>query len=204
LKNAVGFSVAAVIADCEAQGLQFAFEAGIPVRVVPLIESAGQSRAVGRKEQQQRIAAEISVYRPDFVVLAGFMQILQPFFIAEFRHKIINIHPSLLPELPGLNTHERVVALLKSGALQSCSHGCTVHVVDEGVDSGQIIARAKLMASANDDAAVLAARVLELEHRLYPWVLTQLSCAAIKLHPFSCTDECYERARERGFELANN
>jgi phosphoribosylglycinamide formyltransferase-1 len=201
LENASHYSVAAVIADRDAPGLRYAREANIDCRTIPAEEIPGQTRLQRRVAQQAKIVTEIATCNPDFIVLAGFMQILLPFFISEFRQRILNIHPSLLPEFPGLNTHERVIALSQSKALREYPHGCTVHLVDEGVDTGQIIAQSRLMARADETVEALAARVLHLEHKLYPWVLTQLSRAEMTLSPLAFTALAEQRACECGFEL---
>jgi phosphoribosylglycinamide formyltransferase-1 len=96
------------------------------------------------------------------VALAGFMRILTPAFIARYRDRLLNIHPSLLPAFPGLHTHERALA---AGVKV---HGCTVHFVTPELDHGPIVAQAAVPVRAGDDAATLAARVLRQEHVIYP------------------------------------
>ena len=98
----------------------------------------------------------------DFVALAGYMRILTPFFVRAWSGRMINIHPSLLPLFPGLDTHR---AALAAGVKL---HGCSVHWVIEGVDEGPLIGQAAVPVLADDDEASLAARVLAAEHRLYP------------------------------------
>lgn len=104
----------------------------------------------------------ISSYRPDLIVLAGFMRILTQSFIERFHERIMNIHPSLLPAFPGVDTHRRA---LEAGVRL---HGCTVHFVTPAVDSGPIIIQAAVPVLPGDDEARLAARVLEQEHKAYP------------------------------------
>jgi phosphoribosylglycinamide formyltransferase-1 len=108
------------------------------------------------------LADEIERHRPDLVVLAGYMRILSPAFIARFEGRLLNIHPSLLPMFPGLHTHERALA---EGVKV---HGCTVHFVTADLDHGPIVIQAAVPVRSDDTAATLAARVLAQEHRIYP------------------------------------
>jgi phosphoribosylglycinamide formyltransferase-1 len=101
-------------------------------------------------------------YTPDWVLLAGFMRILSAPFIRQYRGRLLNIHPSLLPKFPGLNTHQRA---LDAGDKEA---GASVHFVSEAVDGGPVILQARVPIAPGDDAAALAARVLQVEHRLYP------------------------------------
>ena len=114
---------------------------------------------------QEQIAATLFDLSPDLIVLAGFMQILKPWFVEKFKGRLLNIHPSLLPAYPGLHTHERVLSAGET------LHGATVHLVDSGVDTGPIIAQVPVPVLSNDTAESLAARVLSEEHRLLPWVV---------------------------------
>ncbi len=108
------------------------------------------------------LAEEIERHAPDLVVLAGFMRVLGDDFVRRFQGRLINIHPSLLPSFPGLDTHGRALA---AGVKV---HGCTVHFVTPTLDNGPIIIQAAVPVFASDDEARLAARVLEQEHRIYP------------------------------------
>ena len=103
----------------------------------------------------------------EIVALAGFMRVLTPFFVRAWAGRILNIHPSLLPKYPGIDTHARA---LQAGETQ---HGCTVHLVTEKVDTGEILGQAKLPVLSGDTPETLAARVLELEHALYPRCLAK-------------------------------
>ena len=105
---------------------------------------------------------------PSLICLAGFMHILSKTFINRFRDKIINIHPSLLPDYKGLNTHERAI---KSGEMYS---GCTVHYVTEELDGGKIIAQEKVLISPSDTPDTLSRKVLEREHIIYPKTIESL------------------------------
>ncbi len=103
------------------------------------------------------------------VALAGFMRVLTAFFVRAWAGRLVNIHPSLLPQYPGVKTHERA---LDAG---DSEHGCTVHLVVEEVDSGEILGQSKLAIQPGDTPETLAARVLELEHKLYPACLAKLA-----------------------------
>ena len=121
------------------------------------------SRATRRaKPSTPRSPREIDRFAPRLVALAGFMRILTPGFVARYRERLLNIHPSLLPAFPGLDTHERALA---AGVKV---HGCTVHFVTAELDHGPIVVQAAVPVRADDDAASLAARVLQQEHVVYP------------------------------------
>jgi phosphoribosylglycinamide formyltransferase 1 len=122
----------------------------------------------GRAQYDHRLADLLSSLQPDWIILAGFMRILGADLLARFTGKIINIHPSLLPEFPGLHTHRRV--LESKHAL----HGATVHFVVPEIDAGPIIAQASLEVLPGDSEESLSARVRQLEHQLYPKALRSL------------------------------
>lgn len=149
--------VAAVLANRpDAKGLEVAAAAGVVTRVV-------DHRLYADRESFDAAMAEaIDAYSPDLVVLAGFMRILSDGFVAHYEGRLINIHPSLLPSFPGLHTHQRA---LDDGVRV---HGCTVHFVTPTLDHGPIVVQAAVPVLDGDDATVLAARVLEQEHRIYP------------------------------------
>ena len=148
--------VGVVSNKAEAAGLQLARDAGIPVSVVPNADYPD------RASYDQALQSAVDAYAPDLVILAGFMRILTPGFVAHYAGRIINIHPSLLPSFTGLHTHQRA---LDAGVRL---HGCTVHFVTAELDHGPIIVQAAVPVHDDDDAETLAARVLALEHRLYP------------------------------------
>lgn len=155
--------VAAVISNkADVGGLAIARQRGIPAQVVP---HAGHA---DRASFDTALAAEIDRHRPDFVVLAGFMRILTPEFVSRYRGRLINIHPSLLPAYPGLQTHEKALA---GGAK---IHGCTVHFVTSDLDLGPIIIQAAVPVLQNDTVETLSARVLREEHRIYPQAIRWL------------------------------
>jgi phosphoribosylglycinamide formyltransferase-1 len=111
------------------------------------------------------LAQAIDAWQPHLVVLAGFMRVLSAAFVARYAGRLMNIHPSLLPSFPGLDTHQRA---LDTGVK---IHGSTVHFVTPDLDDGPIIIQAAVPVLAQDDASTLAARVLQQEHRIYPLAL---------------------------------
>ena len=115
-----------------------------------------------RETFDQDLAGAIDRAHPDLVVLAGFMRILTPEFVARFRRRLMNIHPSLLPLYPGLHTHQRALDNGDSHA------GATVHYVTGELDGGPPVLQARVRVNSGDDADTLAARVLEVEHRIFP------------------------------------
>lgn len=153
---------AAVIANRpQAAGLAFAAARDIPVAVVDDREFST------REDFDEALRREIDRHAPGLaglVLLAGFMRILGEAFVRHYAGRLLNIHPSLLPEFPGVKTHARALA---AGARM---HGCTVHFVTPTLDGGPPIARAAVPVLAGDDEQTLAARVLAQEHRLYPRV----------------------------------
>lgn len=138
----------------EAPGLTLAREMGFEARV---ISSKGKSR----EAYDQEILALLKEFRVDLVCLAGFMRILSPAFIREFPRRILNIHPALLPSFPGLDAQKQA---LDYGVKFT---GCTVHIVDEGVDTGPIVCQAVVPVRDDDTEERLAARILAEEHRIY-------------------------------------
>lgn len=147
--------IALVLSDQpEAGGLALARTAGIEVAVCP--RAKGQSK----QSHETDIAQALQEASITHILLAGFMRLLSAEFIGKWQ-AVLNIHPSLLPAFPGLDTHARALA---AGARV---HGCTVHQVDAGMDTGPIVAQAVLAVRADEDADALAARVLRLEHALY-------------------------------------
>ncbi len=117
------------------------------------------------------VDARLLVAEVELICLAGFMRILSAEFVGKWRDRILNIHPSLLPELRGLNTHERAIAEARA------EHGCTVHFVSAELDAGPTIAQARVPVLPSDDAETLAARVLVEEHRIYPMALDAVARA---------------------------
>ena len=121
-----------------------------------------------REDFDTELMKQIDTYQPDVVVLAGYMRILSQPFVAHYSGKMINIHPSLLPKYPGLNTHQRAIDA------KDKEHGVSVHFVTEELDGGPVILQAKVPIFADDDIASLSARVQTQEHRIYPLVVKWL------------------------------
>ncbi|MDP2574000.1 phosphoribosylglycinamide formyltransferase [Vibrio penaeicida] len=151
--------VSAVFSNkADAYGLERAKRSGI------------DARAVSHKDFESREAfdlalmGEIDQYQPDLIILAGYMRILSEGFVRHYMGKMINIHPSLLPKYPGLNTHQRAI---DAGDKE---HGTSVHFVTEELDGGPVILQAKVPVFENDSAEALAERIQTQEHRIYPLV----------------------------------
>jgi phosphoribosylglycinamide formyltransferase-1 len=152
-----GLPVSAVISNVAgAKGLEIAAVQGVATRVVE------HRRFPTREAFDAALAAAIDEFQPRLVALAGFMRVLTPGFVGRYRGRLLNIHPSLLPEFPGLDTHRRA---LEAGATR---HGCTVHFVTAQLDHGPIVIQAVVPVRAGDTPQTLAARVLKQEHVIYP------------------------------------
>lgn len=147
----------------KAMGLERARAAGVPAVVV------SHKKFDGREAFEQRLIDVLAEHGARWVALAGFMRLLTPHFLRAFKDRVVNIHPALLPSFPG--THAQRQAL-EYGVRFS---GCTVHFVDDGTDTGPIIAQAVVPVLDTDTEETLAARILEQEHRIYPWVLDLLA-----------------------------
>ena len=140
-----------------------------------------------RESFDQALSELLIKHEVDLIVLAGFMRILSNSFIEKFNRKIINIHPSLLPKYPGLNTHEKVINN------KDKFHGVTIHLVDEGLDSGPIIAQARFVATKYKDIDGLITKVHSLEHKLYPLIIKMIVEGEIKLNELNGKNfKCYE------------
>lgn len=158
-----GYRISCVLSNqADAYGLVRAENASIATCVVD------HRQYEQREAFEQAMIAEIDQHQPDLVVLAGFMRILTPVFVSHYQGKLLNIHPSLLPKFKGINTHEQALAAGET------EHGASVHWVIPELDSGQIIAQASVAVMADDDANALAARVLTVEHQLYPAVVAAI------------------------------
>jgi len=161
-EGSVPASIALVLSDVEgAQGIERASELGLETRVVP---HAGISRA----EHEARVQRELEAAGVQWICLAGYMRLLSEDFVREWPWRILNVHPSLLPSFPGLRVHEQA---LEHGVRVS---GCTVHLVDAGLDSGPIVVQRAVPVLDEDDPARLAERILEQEHLAYPEALRRL------------------------------
>lgn len=152
--------IIAVISDkAEAGGLARAAALGIPTF------SFVRKDFASKDAHEAAILAELDRLQPDIICLAGYMRLLSAAFIQRHEGRILNIHPSLLPLFPGLHTHQRAIDAGMKLA------GCTVHFVTEGMDDGPIIAQAAVPVLAGDTADTLAARLLTVEHKIYPLAL---------------------------------
>lgn len=161
----LGGSISLVVANRPgAGGLEIAQNAGIETA---LLDHKGYAT---REDFDRDLAAAVETVSPDLVVLAGFMRILTSEFVSRFENRLMNIHPSLLPRYPGLNTHQRA---LDNGDTHA---GATVHYVNGELDGGPPVLQARVAVCEDDDAETLSARVLEIEHQIYPaavnWHLT--------------------------------
>jgi phosphoribosylglycinamide formyltransferase-1 len=149
--------VAAVISNRPGvHGLERARRAGVPALELD------HKLFADRPEFEAALIDLIDHYRPDLVILAGFMRVLTPGFTEHYQGRIFNIHPSLLPKFRGLHTHERAIAAGET------VHGASIHFVTAELDGGPVIVQARVPVLPGDDPDTLAARVLEREHRLYP------------------------------------
>ncbi|MGB5718084.1 MAG: phosphoribosylglycinamide formyltransferase [Gammaproteobacteria bacterium] len=156
-RGALAVDIRAVISNRpQAAGLQRANQAGMTTAVVD------HTLYADRLAFDQALQACIDRYQPGLIILAGFMRILSADFVAHYRGRMLNIHPSLLPDFPGLNTHLRA---LDAGCKV---HGASVHFVTADIDGGPLVLQTRVPVHADDSADSLAARVLEQEHRLYP------------------------------------
>ncbi|MDW3094185.1 MAG: phosphoribosylglycinamide formyltransferase [Gammaproteobacteria bacterium] len=140
----------------DAYALKRADNANIPHHVI------SHKKFAGRAEFEQALIKTLDSYDIDIIVLAGFMRVLESTFISHYLGRILNIHPSLLPKYSGLNTHQRV---LNNG---DSSHGCSVHFATTELDGGPVILQASVPVLDNDDVEILAKRVLQQEHIIYP------------------------------------
>jgi phosphoribosylglycinamide formyltransferase-1 len=143
-----------------AEGLDWARARGLPTW-------AWDSKGIDQERFDRAMSRALDDHRVGAVALAGFMRILSPWFIEEWRGRVLNIHPSLLPKYRGLDTHRRA---LDAGDEM---HGCSVHVVTEELDAGEVLGQAEVPILAGEDAGSLERRVLAAEHELYPKVLSE-------------------------------
>lgn len=147
--------IAVVVSNlADAPGLEHARARGLKTAAIP-------SKGLTREAHAELLIQEIKAARADLICLAGYMRVLSPAFISAFPQRILNIHPSLLPAFPGLDAQRQA---LEHGVRFS---GCTVHFVDEGLDSGPIIRQAVVPVLDDDTVATLSARILREEHRIY-------------------------------------
>ncbi|MCH9025659.1 MAG: phosphoribosylglycinamide formyltransferase [Proteobacteria bacterium] len=167
-----GKILAVVSNNSHAPGLRRAKNAGIPTAVAERADFAT------RQDFDRRLLQLVRDYDPGLVVLAGFMRILDDEFVEYFDGRLLNVHPSLLPKYPGLNTYRRVLAAKDS------VHGCSIHFVSSRVDGGPVIAQSEVPIRADDDEISLSARVQATEHKLYPMVIGWFARGGLR-----CQDE---------------
>ncbi len=168
--GSINARIVSVIADrADAGGIEAARQLGLPVTV--LAAQAHRERA----GFEHALRAAIDASAAQLVVLAGFMRILSPEFVAHYAGRMLNIHPSLLPSYPGLHTHERVLAAGDS------SHGCSVHVVNGVLDGGPLILQARVPVLPGDTPATLSARVQLQEHIIYPEVIGWIAAGRLAI-----------------------
>jgi phosphoribosylglycinamide formyltransferase-1 len=161
--------------DPAAQGLAHAAAQGIATAVV-------DHRAFGKDREafERALQRELEAHGIELICLAGFMRLLTPWFVRQWDGRMLNIHPALLPAFKGLDTHARAIA---AGAKQ---HGATVHFVVPEMDAGPIIVQATVPVLADDTEAALAARVLEVEHRIYPLALKLVAEGRVRVEGDRC------------------
>ena len=148
----------------DAAGLEIARGLGVAAEAVP-----AKPFGKDREAHERALDARLTAAGAEIVCLAGYMRILTPYLVRRWAGRMLNIHPSLLPKFPGLDTHARALAAAEQ------KHGCTVHLVTEGMDEGPIMAQAEVPILPGDTEEKLSARVLEQEHRLYPAALASLA-----------------------------
>jgi phosphoribosylglycinamide formyltransferase 1 len=162
--------IVGVIADRpDAGGLAIAAERGLPTAIV-------DAKRLGNRDAfETALTAELNARGTELIVLAGFMRILSPEFTARFAGRILNIHPSLLPAYPGLHTHARAITAGEA------HHGASVHFVTAELDGGPVILQGQVPVLPGDSEATLAARVLVLEHRLYPQAIAWIAAGRLRM-----------------------
>ena len=157
-----------------AGGLEKADIHGVDSEIIEVDKSIA-SQNTRREEHEKRIMNVLEKYNIEAVILSGYMRILSPLFVRAWKGRLLNIHPSLLPKYPGAHAHRDALA---DGATVS---GCTVHLVDEGVDTGQILAQREVPVLPDDDEHTLSERIKAIEHVLYPQVIDAFTTGEINI-----------------------
>ena len=152
-----------------AYGLERAKKNNIPTNVI------NHNDFTTREDFDKELVSSVNTFQPDLIVLAGFMRILSPIMTSVFKNKMINIHPSLLPKYPGLNTHEQVIAN------DDDEHGVTIHSVSEELDGGPIIAQSKISVHKDQKLDDLIERIHAIEHKIFPKVISMIASKEIKI-----------------------
>ena len=169
--NIINGSVDIVISNNpDAYGIQRAKNHSLDYKIID------NNKFETREDFDRALVEELKYSNPDLIVLAGFMRILTPVVIEAFKNKIINIHPSLLPKYPGLDTHNSVI---KNGDLK---HGVTIHFVNEVLDVGQIIAQGELSVNPNETEKQLKRRIHSIEHILLPKIVSKFADGSIDMN----------------------
>jgi phosphoribosylglycinamide formyltransferase-1 len=164
VEGADGYEIALIASNKPAAaGLEWARERGLRTWFL-------ESKDVDKETFDRRLSDALSEADVGTIALAGFMRILSPWFVREWEGRVLNIHPSLLPKYRGLDTHARAI---EAGDLES---GCSVHLVTEELDAGEVLGQAEVPIQPGDTPAALEQRVLAEEHRLYPKVLSKFVC----------------------------
>jgi len=167
-KNVINGTIDIIISNNpDAYGIERAKNHSINYKIID------NNRYETREDFDKALLEELKNSNPDLIVLAGFMRILTPLMIEAFKNKIINIHPSLLPKYPGLDTHNSVI---KNGDLK---HGVTIHYVNEVLDGGQIIAQGEISVNANETSEELKTRIHAIEHVMLPKVVSKFADGTI-------------------------
>ena len=161
VEKASGYEIALVASNKpDAEGLEWARARGLQTWTL-------SSKGVAREDFDRKMSSVLDDHRVGTVALAGFMRILSPWFVGEWRGRIVNIHPSLLPKYRGLDTHARAI---EAGDVFG---GCSVHIVTEELDAGEVLGQAEVAIEPGDTPQSLEERVLAAEHELYPRVLSK-------------------------------
>jgi phosphoribosylglycinamide formyltransferase-1 len=164
-----GCVIGVISNKANAYGLERAKKNNIPTKVID------HNDFTTREGFDKELVSSINIFQPDLVVLAGFMRILSPIMTSVFKNKMINIHPSLLPKYPGLNTHEQVLAN------DDDEHGVTIHSVSEELDGGPIIAQSKISVHKDQKLDDLIERIHAIEHKIFPKVISMIASKEIKI-----------------------
>jgi len=164
-----GCVVGVISNKAKAYGLERAKKNNIPTNVI------NHNDFTTREDFDTELVSSINIFQPDLIVLAGFMRILSPIMTSVFKNKMINIHPSLLPKYPGLNTHEQVIAN------DDDEHGVTIHSVSEELDGGPIIAQSKISVHKDQKLDDLIERIHAIEHKIFPKVISMIASKEIKI-----------------------
>ena len=173
-EGSINANIVGVISDRpDAAALEKAKHKQIAVSIV-------DSNAADSNHFETTLIKETKQYKPDLILLAGFMKLLSAHFVQIFQGRIMNIHPSLLPAYKGLNTHRRVLEAAES------KHGCSVHFVTAELDAGPLIVQACVSVKADDTPQTLATRVLAEEHRIYPYAVALFCANRIRMDNGKC------------------